>query len=588
MADWGKDRMIYRMISRILGISGKYKNRIRVAFVFSILNVLLSKMPIFYSMIVIWKISEQSMQKETVWYISFAMVITLILQIITQHISDRLQSGAGYLLFADKRLELGEHLKKLPMGYFTEGNIGKISSVLSSDMLFIEENVMAKLANIMTYIFSTIVLLCFMFMLNWKLGIIAILTSIIAIFMAQKMNKVSLKEAKMRQNQNEYLTDAVLEFVEGISVIKSYNMLGEKSKELSENFRLSKQKSIQFEESIMPWMFCLSGIYALGTVGIFVVGLYEYLSNSFSQIYLIGVLLFVLEIFGPLKALFADSANLTIMDSCLNRIETLFTQEELPEGELESLPTEGYEFEVEYKNVNFSYDKNEVLHDISFGLTKNSMTALVGLSGSGKSTIANLLARFWDVKDGAIYLRGVDIRKLSIATVMEQVSMVFQNVYLFNDTIYNNILMGRSDATENEVIQAAKQAHCYDFIMQLPEKFQTKVGEGGASLSGGEKQRISIARSILKNAPIVILDEATASVDSDNERYIQEAINELVRGKVLLVIAHRLKTIANANQILVIDNGKIVETGTHDKLLKKGGVYANLFNKSNRKTGWEL
>jgi len=587
MADWGKDRMIYRMISRILGISGKYKNRIRVAFVFSILNVLLSKMPIFYSMIVIWKISEQSMQKETVWYISFAMVITLILQIITQHISDRLQSGAGYLLFADKRLELGEHLKKLPMGYFTEGNIGKISSVLSSDMLFIEENVMAKLANIMTYIFSTIVLLCFMFMLNWKLGIIAILTSIIAIFMAQKMNKVSLKEAKMRQNQNEYLTNAVLEFVEGISVIKSYNMLGEKSKELSENFRLSKQKSIQFEESIMPWMFCLSGIYALGTVGIFVVGLYEYLSNSFSQIYLIGVLLFVLEIFGPLKALFADSANLTIMDSCLNRIETLFTQEELPE-ELESLPTEGYEFEVEYKNVNFSYDKNEVLHDISFGLTKNSMTALVGLSGSGKSTIANLLARFWDVKDGAIYLRGVDIRKLSIATVMEQVSMVFQNVYLFNDTIYNNILMGRSDATENEVIQAAKQAHCYDFIMQLPEKFQTKVGEGGASLSGGEKQRISIARSILKNAPIVILDEATASVDSDNERYIQEAINELVRGKVLLVIAHRLKTIANANQILVIDNGKIVETGTHDKLLKKGGVYANLFNKSNRKTGWEL
>ena len=580
--------MIHRMISRILGISGKYKNRIRIAFVFSILNVLLSKMPIFYSMIVIWKISNQSIQKETVWCISIAMVITLILQIITQHISDRLQSGAGYLLFADKRLELGEHLKKLPMGYFTEGNIGKISSVLSSDMLFIEENVMAKLANIMTYIFSAIVLLCFMFWLNWKLGIIAILTSILAVFVAQKMNKISLKEAKMRQNQNEYLTNAVLEFAEGISVIKSYNMLGKKSKELSENFRLSKQKSIQFEESIMPWMFGLSSIYALGTAGIFIAGLYEYLSNSFSQVYLIGVLLFVLEIFGPLKALFADSANLTIMDSCLNRIDALFAQEELPDGKLESLPTEGYEFEVEYKNVKFSYDDNEVLHDISFGLTKNSMTALVGLSGSGKSTIANLLARFWDVKDGGIYLRGIDIRKLSTAALMEQVSMVFQNVYLFNDTIYNNILMGRSNATEKEVIQAAKQAHCYDFIMKLPEKFQTKVGEGGASLSGGEKQRISIARSILKNAPIIILDEATASVDSDNERYIQEAINELVRGKVLLVIAHRLKTITNADQILVIDDGKIAEAGTHDKLMEKGGIYANLFHKADRKTGWKL
>ncbi len=580
--------MIHRMIFRILGISGKYKNRIRMAFVFSILNVLLSKMPIFYSMIVIWKISDQSIQTETVWCISIAMVITLILQIITQHISDRLQSGAGYLLFADKRLELGEHLKKLPMGYFTEGNVGKISSVLSSDMLFIEENVMAKLANIMTYIFSAIVLLCFMFWLKWKLWIIAMLTSILAVFVAQKMNKVSLKEAKMRQNQNEYLTNAVLEFVEGISVIKSYNMLGEKSKELSENFRLSKQKSIQFEESIMPWMFGLSSIYALGTAGIFMAGLYEYLSNSFSQAYLIGALLFVLEIFGPLKALFADSANLTIMDSCLNRIDALFEQEELPDGKVESLPTKGYEFEVEYKNVKFYYDENEVLDDISFGLRKNSMTALVGLSGSGKSTIANLLARFWDVKDGGIYLRGTDIRELSIDTLMQQVSMVFQNVYLFNDTIYNNILMGRSDATEKEVIQAAKQARCYDFIMKLPEKFQTKVGEGGASLSGGEKQRISIARSILKNAPIIILDEATASVDSDNERYIQEAINELVRGKVLLVIAHRLKTITNADQILVIDNGKIVEAGTHDKLMEKGGIYANLFYKADRRTGWKL
>lgn len=216
------------------------------------------------------------------------------------------------------------------------------------------------------------------------------------------------------------------------------------------------------------------------------------------------------------------------------------------------------------------------------------MTALVGKSGSGKSTIANLLVRFWDINSGTIYIGGIDIKELPLSVLINQISMVFQNVYLFEDTIYNNILMGRSDATEQEVIEAAKKARCYDFVMELPNGFQTIIGEGGASLSGGEKQRISIARCILKDAPIVILDEATASVDTDNESYIQEAISELVKGKTLLVIAHRLNTIQNADQILVIDNGQIAQQGTHEELLKQPGIYQDFVNIRKSAAGWSL
>ena len=296
----------------------------------------------------------------------------------------------------------------------------------------------------------------------------------------------------------------------------------------------------------------------------------------------------VIEIFNPLKSLYAESNNMTIVESCLDRIEELFAVEELPDKGKKEINTYESEYVVEYKNVCFSYGKKEVLHDVSFGLKENSMTALVGKSGSGKSTIANLLVRFWDINSGTIYIGGIDIKELPLSVLMNQISMVFQNVYLFEDTIYNNILMGRSDATEQEVIEAAKKARCYDFVMELPNGFQTIIGEGGASLSGGEKQRISIARCILKDAPIVILDEATASVDTDNESYIQEAISELVKGKTLLVIAHRLNTIQNADQILVIDNGQIAQQGTHEELLKQPGIYQDFVNIRKSAAGWSL
>lgn len=276
--------------------------------------------------------------------------------------------------------------------------------------------------------------------------------------------------------------------------------------------------------------------------------------------------------------------------AALDRIEAVLNEPELPDTGKQHLPAQAQpgQPEVQFNDVVFAYQDKEVLHHISFAMKKDSMTALVGPSGSGKSTIANLLARLWDVKSGSIIIRGMDIRNVPLAELMEQISMVFQRVYLFQDTIYNNISIGKPDATEEEVYAAAKKARCYDFIMALPDGFQTVVGEGGATLSGGEKQRISIARCILKDAPIIILDEATASVDTDNESYIQEAISELVKGKTLLVIAHRLNTIQNADQILVIDNGQIAQQGTHEELLKQPGIYQEFVNIRKNAAGWSL
>ena len=577
------------LFSRILKLSGKYKCRIQGAFVCAFLESILSKMPIFLAFLVLSGFYQKTLTGTKCLYIGIGLVGVVAAQVIVHYLCDRLQSAAGYMIFTDKRMELGGHLRKLPMGYFTSGNIGKISSVLSTDMVFIEEIAMSTLGNMMSYMLSALILLVFMFFLDWRLGLAAAAVTLLACFTAKGMNKVSLKEAACRQDQSEHLTDAVLSFAEGISVIKSYNLIGEKSEELTGNFRRSRDTSTAFERKMTPWTRGLNILYAVGIAAIFALSVWLQQSGSLSLPYLLGVLLFVFDLFSPLKALYGEASRLTVMNAALDRIEAVLNETELPDKGTAHIPNESSGSpEICFDNVTFAYQDKEVLHNISFSMQKNTMTALVGPSGGGKSTIANLLARLWDVKSGKVTIRGTDIRDIPLAELMEQISMVFQRVYLFQDTIYNNISMGKPDATEEEVYEAAKKARCYDFIMALPDGFQTVIGEGGATLSGGEKQRISIARCILKDAPIVILDEATASVDTDNESYIQEAINELVKGKTLLVIAHRLNTIRQADQILVISDGRISEQGTHDELMAKAGIYQNFVNIRKKASGWSL
>lgn len=580
---------MFKLISRILNLSGKYKNRIQSAFVLAFIESILSKMPIFIAFTVLIGLYEKTITPKIFLFVGFGLVLIVLVQALIHFLGDKLQSAAGFMIFADKRMELGNHLRKLPMGYFTSGNLGKINSVLSSDMAFIEEVSMSTIANMMSYVLSSLVLTVFMLVLDYRIGLIAVGVTVIATLLANRMNKMSLSEAVIRQEQGEKLTEAVLSFTEGIAIIKSYNLLGENSKSLTDNFESSKDTSIKFEKKITPWTSGLNIIYGIGITLILAVTLYLYTHEALGLPYVLGLILFIFDLFSPLKTLYGEATRLTVMNAALDRIEGVLNEVELEDKGTKQLPEINLsEPEIRFDHVNFSYADKEVLHGMSFEMQKNTMTALVGQSGGGKTTVANLLARFWDINSGEILIRGVNIKDISLSHLMSEISMVFQRVYLFQDTIFNNIAMGRENATKAEVIEAAKKARCYDFIMSLPDGFDTMIGEGGATLSGGEKQRISIARCILKDAPIVILDEATTSVDVDNESYIQEAISELVNNKTLLVIAHRLNTIRDADNIIVIKNGTIVEQGNHHKLMDLGGIYKSMVELQGKNEGIKI
>jgi len=574
------------LMKRILNVAGGYKGRIQLAFVFSFLKSLLAKAPIGMAFLVLTAFLDGSAGSRLCLTMGAAMAICLVMQVLCQHAADRLQSAAGFMVFAEKRMELGAHLRKLPMGYFTEGNIGKISSVLSTDMVFIEENCMTALADMMSYIFAEAIMLAFLFVIHPWLGLAGCALMLLVLAIAKGMRREGLEDSDIRQAQSENLTEAVLDFAEGIGIIKTYNLLGEKSAELTENFRESRKTSIDFEENHAPWQRRLNLVFGLGVAVVVALTLFLRSRGLLDSSLAVGVMLFVFDLFGPMKALYGQSSRLTVMNSCMDRIEEVFAEAELSDKGTAHIPARSGGPEVEFRNVSFAYGEKETLHDISFCLEKNQMAALVGPSGGGKSTIASLLARFWDVKSGQVLVRGVDIRTVPLSELMDHISMVFQRVYLFQDTIYNNIAMGRPDASREEVMEAARKARCHDFIMSLPDGYDTVVGEGGESLSGGEKQRISIARCILKDAPIVILDEATASVDADNESYIQQAISELCKGKTLLVIAHRLNTIRHANQIFVVAEGQIVQRGVHKELMREEGIYRKFISVRENSQGW--
>ena len=617
-----------KILHRIVCMTGKYSSRIRASYITSFIKGIMMKAPLIFSFIVISLFMKGQMQEKICLYLGIGLVLCIAVEAVFEHITNVLQSATGYEVFADMRMKLGDHLRKLPMGYFTEGNMGKISTVLCTDMVFIEECCMTVLSELVTFMISQGLMTLMMFVMDIRLGISALAVVLAFVIVGNCMMKTTLAHSQTKQEGSESLTEEVLDFAEGIGIIKSFNMLGEKSKSLSAEFEKSCRESIDFEKSYGPWARALYLTYGIGTSFMLAVAGLLYAKGEMSPDYMVGMILFLFDLFISIESYYGQITRLTVTAASLDRIEEVFQAEELKDVGDHALSESAKETEkdsadialsenvketrnesgdialskdvnntwkdsgdtvffentkeaqkdsvVEYSDVSFGYTGKNVLNHISFSMKKGEMTALVGPSGSGKSTIASLLARFWDIREGTIKLNGKDIKNISLGSLMDQISMVFQRVYLFKDTIYNNIAMGRPSATREEVIEAAKKARCYDLIRSLPEGFDTVIGEGGASLSGGEKQRISIARCILKDSPIVILDEATASVDADNERAIQEAISELCKNKTLLVIAHRLKTIKDADQILVVSDGKIIERGNHDKLMEEDGIYARM------------
>ena len=568
------------MMHRLVQSCGAYKTSVRAAYIPGFFKGMCMKAPLMVSFFMVSAFMAGTMTKKNCLLYGLVLLGCVIAQAVLQNISDRLQSAAGFKVFADKRMELGDHFRKLPMGYFTDGNIGKVSSVLSTDMNFIEENCMMVLEELVSFMISQLLMVGFLFFLGWQLGLVALGGCALIILVGNLTTRKSISHSVMKQECSEKLTDAVLEFAEGIGIIKTFNLLGEKSREMNRSFEKSCAESIHFEMDYAPWWAALMLAYGAGTSAVLLAAGVLSQQGAISAEYLMGIILFLFDTFAGLKAYYGSIARLTVTDACLDRIESVFAEAEISSEGTEAIPpaerTDASVPEIAFSNVAFAYGEKEVLHGISFEARRGQMIALVGPSGGGKSTIANLLARFWDADCGSIKIRGTDITKVPVADLMNTISMVFQRVYLFQDTVFNNIAMGKTDATREEVIAVAKKARCYDFIMQLPDGFDTVIGEGGADLSGGEQQRISIARCMLKDAPLVILDEATASVDADNEHFIQEAISELCRGKTLIVIAHRLNTIRNASKILVIKDGRIAESGTHAELMARQSHYRRM------------
>lgn len=403
-----------KLIRRILNVSEEYKWHIQLAFVFSFFKSFLARTPIMFAFFAIIAFYKNKANVQMVIWLGVAMTSCILLQVIFQYTSDRLQSASGYIIFANKRMELGRHLRKMPMGYFTEGNIGKISSILSTDMVFIEENCMNELANMMSHIFSQTIMIVFMLFFNAYIGLVAIASVFIILVIAHGMRKEALADSAIRQEQCEKLTDAVLDFTEGIGIIKTYNLLGEKSAELSQNFEDSCRKSLEFEMAHAPWQRRLNLVYGLGASGIIALSIFLENRGLLEVTYLVGMLLFVLDLFGPTKALYGGIVRLTVMNSCMDRIEEIFQEKELPDSGTDIIPKTSNAPEVAFQNVSFAYGEKEVLHNISFSLEKNQMFALVGPSGGGKSTIASLLTRFWDVKSGQILVRGKDVRSIPL------------------------------------------------------------------------------------------------------------------------------------------------------------------------------
>lgn len=513
------------------------------------------------------------------------MLFSIVGNAFANYRSTMLQCEAGYGTCADKRIEIAEHLKYLPMGYFNQNSLGYITSVATNSMEALADVATRVVMMVTQGILTTAVVALMILSFDLRIGGIAV----IGVFLFFAVNGYLQKKAKtvapVKDASDRKLVEKVLEYIQGIAEVRSYNLTGEKSKALNQAIDENTAANIKLEITFVPIMFMQSLTAKIIGVVIAAVSVAFYLNGSMELLNAVVMVIAAFILFGALDSAGSYSALLRNVDLNVSKAQSVL---DIPTMDIDGQDITPTNYDIDVENVEFSYDKRKTIDGISVHIPQKTSTAIVGPSGGGKTTLCHLIARFWDVDKGCVSLGGVDVKEYSMDSLMRNFSFVFQSVYLFQDTIANNIRFGQPDAPMEKVIEAAKKACCHDFIMALPDGYETIIGEGGASLSGGEKQRISIARAIMKDAPIIILDEATANVDPESEQELTAAIEALTKEKTILMIAHRLKTVRHADNILVIDGGKIVQSGTHDELMHQGGIYRRFVESRELAVGWKV
>ena len=561
------------------------KKKFQISIVLGIIQAVCEAMKIPAIMIVLMDITDNTLSSKTVFLSLAIMFVSITVDFFVRKKSAMLQTEAGYNAAANKRIEIAQHLRYLPMGYFNKNSLGSITSVATNTMENLGDVatrvVMMSTQGILNTALIIVMLLCF----DFRIGLIAAAGVILFFVVNSLLQKAGDKLSAEKVESDQKLVSEIMEYVQGIAEVKSYNLFGKQTKKLNKAIDNNVKVNTEMEFAFIPYMTIQNIITKLTGAVMMFVSVLLYLNGSMSLMICIGMTICAFMLYSSLEQAGSYSALLRTIDICIDKAQKILDLDTMDIDGKDIIPQN---YDIDVNNIEFSYDKRKIIDGISLHIPQKTTTAVVGPSGGGKSTLCNLISRFWDVDGGNIRLGGIDVREYSMDSLMKNFSFVFQNVYLFADTIANNIAFGRENATREEIVTAAKKACCHDFIMSLPDGYDTVIGEGGASISGGEKQRISIARAIMKNAPIIILDEATANVDPENEKELVEAIDALTKEKTIIMIAHRLKTVRNADQIVVVDSGKIAQLGTHTQLMQEGGIYKNFVNARQQAAGWKI
>lgn len=572
-------------LKKIYQFAGDHQGQLKKSLFFSLLNGMFAALQIPALFFAIRAIGSESKDVRTVWICFGIMIISVLGRIIMSVIYMNARTEVGYGMVSDKRISIGDRLRYIPMGYFNKNNIGVVTGIVTTTLSDVENYAPIVLVSMIGGFCNSIGLIIFLTILNPKLGIVSFIAVAIYILVTEIATRKSTIAARKRQNAQRGLVESVLEYIQGMSVVKAFGSEQKSKSSVMEAIRESNAGNLKLVLSVAPFMAFQQLIIRVSGAVLLILTVYLYTIGEFSFVY--GVL-FVILSFLLFAGLESAGSQITILQMLAASIDTANSMDDVPVMDENGSAITPENKQITFEEVEFSYGEKKILDKVSFSIPENTTTAIVGPSGSGKTTMCNLIARFWDVNGGKITLGRKDIKDYTLDSLMENISMVFQNVYLFADTIENNIKFGCPGATHEDVVEAAKKACCHEFIESLPDGYETMVGEGGETLSGGEKQRISIARAMLKDAPIVILDEATSSVDPENEDKLQKAIESLTHDKTIIMIAHRLKTVKHADQILVLNEGHIVQKGTHEELIKEKGLYYDFISARREALGWKV